>query len=140
MPAFVISRKVALPADKIWSVCKDFGKAPGPGVTVEVEEHGSPYAYNLGCVRVVTIGNVKVRERLIAIDPPRGFSYTILSGAPMKNHVGKAEIIPIGMKTEIRWNVEFQPKVPGIGWIVSMVTKKAVNQYIDAIEKGAGMV
>jgi hypothetical protein len=31
--------------------------------------------------------------------------------------------------------VEFKPKVPGIGWIVSMVTKKAIHQYIDEIEK-----
>ena len=132
MPSFLLVRNVDVPADRVWGLCGDFTKSPGPGVVVQVEKEGNPH---VGAERTITIGSVKVRERLVAVDPPRGFSYTILSGAPMKEHLAKAEFIPRGATTEIRWNVEFKPKVPGIGWIVGMVTKKAVNQFIDEIEK-----
>lgn len=132
MPAFVLTRKVDVPADRVWGLCGDFTKSPGPGVLVQVEKNGDPH---IGAERTITIGSVKVRERLVAVDPSRSFSYTVLSGAPMKEHLAKVELNPHGSSTEIRWSVEFKPKVPGIGWIVSMVTKKAINQYIDEIEK-----
>jgi len=137
MTAFVVTRKVDVPVDKVWSLCGDFTKSPGPGVLVEVEGRGNANSNNVGAIRTITIGSVKVRERLVSVDPSRSFSYTILSGAPMKDHLGKAEFIPQGASTEIRWNVEFKPKVPGIGWIVGMVTRKAINQFIDEVEKAA---
>jgi len=66
---------------------------------------------------------------------PKSFTYQILSGAPMKEHHAKVEFISHGSSTEIRWTVEFTPKIPGIGWFVALVTKKAINRYIDEIEK-----
>ncbi|MEW6374591.1 MAG: hypothetical protein AB1502_02220 [Thermodesulfobacteriota bacterium] len=41
------------------------------------------------------------------------------------------------VSTEIRWTVEFTPKIPGIGWVVGRITKKAINQFIDEIEKAS---
>ncbi len=135
MSAFVVTRKIDLPLQKVWSICGDFTKSPGPGITVQVEEKGNTANNNVGAIRTITIGTVRVRESLEAVRPQQSFTYKILSGAPMKDHIAIAEFIPRGSSTEIRWNVEFKPKVPGIGWIVGMVTKKAINQYIDEIEK-----
>ena len=137
MTAFVVTRKVDIPSDKVWNLCGDFAKSPGPGVLVEVEEKGNAGSNNVGAIRTITIGSVKVRERLVSVDPPRTFSYTVLSGAPMMGHLGKAEFIPQGAATEIRWSAEFKPRVPGTGWIVGMVTRKAINHLIDEIEKAA---
>jgi len=78
-----------------------------------------------------------VRERLDSIDPPKSFAYIILSGAPIKNHSGKAEFIPKGSSTEIRWSGEFSPKIPFTGWICCKVSKGAVNGLIDEIEKSS---
>jgi len=135
MKAFTITRKVDLPVEKVWEIAGDFKKSPGPGIMVEVENQGDPASQGVGSIRTITIGKVKVRERLESINAPKSFTYRILSGAPMKDHLAKGEFIPQGASTEIRWTVEFTPKIPGIGWFVALVTKKAVNRYIDEIEK-----
>jgi polyketide cyclase/dehydrase/lipid transport protein len=137
MIEFTIVRKVGLPVEKIWALCGDFAKSPGPGVRIYLEARGNPSAQGVGAERTIAIGQVRVRERLIAVDPLRSYTYTILSGSPMKSHFAKAEFIPRGASTEIRWDVTFIPKIPGTGWIVGMVTKKAVNRYIDEIEKAS---
>ncbi len=99
---------------------------------------GRSSLHGAGAIRTITIGKVRVRERLESLDPAnKSFSYKILSGAPMKEHLAKAEFFPRGLSTEIRMSVHFKPAIPGIGWIVANVTKKAINQYLDAVEKAA---
>ncbi len=135
MTAFIVSRKVDVPADKVWGVAGDFHKSPGPGINVIVEKRGNPRSNGTGAERTITIGSVCVRERLLSVNAPQSFTYTILSGAPLKDHRAKVDFIPHGSATEIRCAVEFTPKVPWTGWIVGMITKKALNRYIDEIEK-----
>ncbi|MDA8100928.1 MAG: SRPBCC family protein [Nitrospiraceae bacterium] len=134
MKSFTITRMIAAPTEKVWSTVKDFHRTPGPGVKVEMVTAGSG-PEGAGAERTITIGSVKVRERLLSMGPGTTFTYRILAGAPMKDHKATATLAPNGTSTEIRWDVSFTPKVPGIGWIVAMVTKKAVNQYLDAVER-----
>jgi hypothetical protein len=134
MKNFTVTRKIASPAEKVWAVAGNFQRSPGHGVEVVVEAAGNGPG-GAGTERTVAIGSVRVRERLLSVGPGTTFCYTILSGAPMKDHKATVTFTPSGASTEVRWDVVFAPKIPGIGWIVEMVTKKAVNQYIDAIER-----
>jgi polyketide cyclase/dehydrase/lipid transport protein len=136
MANFILTRTIAAPVDKVWAVGGDFMKAPGPGVEVKVEKRGND-TDNVGAERTITIGSVKVRERLETVGPGKSFSYKILSGAPMKDHLATATFTAKGSATEIRWVVALTPKIPGIGWIVALVTKKTVNQYLDVVAKAA---
>jgi hypothetical protein len=134
MTTLSIARTLDLPVEKVWEIAGDFKKSPGPGVSVEVEDPGDPASQGVGSIRTITIGKVKVRERLESINAPKSFTYRILSGAPMKDHLAKAEFIPQGSSTEVRFTYEFTPKIIGIGWLVSLMVKKAINSYIDEIE------
>jgi len=136
MADFIMSRTIASPVEKVWALAGDFLKAPGPGVEVKVEKRGNG-SDHIGAERTITIGSVKVRERLESVGPGKSFSYKILSGAPMKDHRATAVFTANGSSTEIRWDVVFTPKIPGIGWIVAMVTQNAVNQYLDVVAKAA---
>ncbi len=135
MKSFTISRRIDLPAEKVWDIAGNFHKSPGPGIVVKPEKKDPLGSAGAGAERTITIGSVCVRERLLSVNAPQSFSYTILSGAPLKDHRAKVDVIPRGPATEIRWAVEFAPKIPGTGWVVGMVTKKAVNRFIDEIEK-----
>ncbi|MFC1849875.1 SRPBCC family protein [candidate division CSSED10-310 bacterium] len=137
MTTFNVTRKLDFPVDKVWEIAGDFQKSPGPGIIVEVEDPGNPALGGVGAIRTITIGKVKVRERLESVDAPRSYTYKILSGAPMKDHLAKGEYIPRGAATEVRFTIEFTPKIFGIGWLVALITKKAVNRYIDEIEMTA---
>ncbi len=138
MKTFTMTRKVDAPVSTVWSIAADFTASPGGGITVDVEDRGDAHSHGTGAIRTITIGKVRVREKLESVDPAgKSFTYRILSGAPMKDHHARAEFASNGSSTEVRWNVEFTPKIPGTGWIVANVTRKAINQYLDAVERAA---
>ena len=134
MTAFTITRKLDLPSDKAFDIISNFTRSPSPNIPVEVEKVGDPESNGVGTVRTITIGKVRVRERLESVNPPNSFTYTILSGAPMKDYLGKVKISQQEAKSVIHWNVKFTPKVPGTGWIGAIVSKKAINRLIDEME------
>ncbi len=136
MGTFTITRKLDLPAEKVWATVSDFNRAPSPAIIIEVEKEGDPEASGIGAIRNITIGRAKARERLESVDAPNSITYRMLSGAPVKEYVGTVEIKAQEDSTILNWYVKLTPKIPGIGWIVGMVIKKAINRFIDAIEEG----
>lgn len=136
MATFTITRKLDLPSEKVWATVSDFTRAPSSAIIIEVEEKGDPEANGVGAVRNINIKGAKARERLEVVDAPNSITYRMLSGAPVKDYHGTVNVIAQDAATLINWDVKFIPKIPGIGWIVTMVIKKAINRYIDAIEEG----
>lgn len=135
MASYTIKRTVELPIDNVWSLIGDFTKSPGPGITVEVEKEGDTEAGGVGTIRTITIGKVRVRERLETANPPHSFSYRILSGAPMKEYHGNVKFEPKDDSTIIQWHAELKPKFPLTGWVCCKVAKDTVNRLIDEVER-----
>jgi len=136
MATFTITRKLDLPSEKVWATVSDFTRAPSPAIIIEVEKEGDPEASGIGAIRNINIKGAKAKERLEAVDAPNSITYSMLSGAPVKEYLGTVKVIAQNGATLINWDVKLIPKIPGIGWIVAMVIKKAINRYIDAIEEG----
>ena len=134
MTTFTITRELDLPSEKAFAIISDFTRSPSPNIAVKVEKKGDPESNGVGTIRTITIGKVRVRERLESVTPPNAFTYSILSGAPMKDYLGNVEIAPQEAKSIVRWNVKFTPKIPGTGWIGAIVSKKTINRLIDEME------
>ena len=135
MTVYSFRREVKLPIEKVWSLIGDFSKAPGPGIKVEVEKEGDMDANGIGTIRKLTIGKLCVREILDSANPPYTFTYRILSGAPMKEYLGKVRFEPRDNSTIIHWSAELTPKIPYTGWICSKVASDAQHCLIDEVEK-----
>ncbi len=135
MTVYSFRREVKMPIEKVWSLIGDFTKAPGPGITVEVEKKGDMDANGIGTIRKITIGKVCVREILDSANPPYTFAYRILSGAPMKEYLGKVRLESRESSTIIHWSAELTPKIPYTGWICSKVASDAQHCLIDEVEK-----
>ena len=135
MATLTLARKVNLPIEKVWSLIGDFTASPGPDIKVEVEKEGDPNKGGAGTIRIITIGKVRVKEILDTANPPNSFTYRILSGAPMKEYHGKVNFEDRDGATMIYWQSEIKPKIPFTGPILVKVTKGAVNDLIDAVEK-----
>ena len=90
--------------------------------TVGEKEHG------IGTTRYITIGFFKVKERLESINPPDGFNYKLLSGAPIRNYLGTVKILPKEFRSEIQWKVRFDPKIPYTGWLCGVICKSTINR------------
>jgi len=50
MTIYSFRREVKLPIEKVWSLIGDFTKAPGPGISVEVEKKGDMDANGIGTI------------------------------------------------------------------------------------------
>ncbi len=135
MPSYSFERTINLPIEKVWSLIGDFTQSPGPDISVTVEKDGDPKAGGAGTTRKIKIGKVCVREILDTADPPRGFTYRILSGAPMKNYIGKVAFEDKSGRTLIRWSADLTPKIPFTGGICWKVAKGAIQKLIDSAEK-----
>jgi hypothetical protein len=119
----------------VWSLIGDFTKAPSPEIKVEVEKEGDMEANGIGTIRKLTIGKLCVREILDSANPPYAFTYRILSGAPMKEYLGKVRFEPKENSTIIYWSADLTPKIPFTGWICSKVASDAQHCLIDEVEK-----
>jgi uncharacterized protein YndB with AHSA1/START domain len=134
MGRFKLERIIEAPLEKVWAAA-DFTKSAGP-FPMDVENEGDLALHGIGFQRAVISGKRKVVERLLGIDPPHSYTYTLLEGVPVKKgYLGKVEFTPKGDATQIKWSGTFIPKVPGTGWLITLVTKKIVNKIIDAIEE-----
>jgi hypothetical protein len=135
MTVYSFRREVKLPIEKVWSLIGDFTKAPGSRITLEVEKEGDMDANGVGTIRKITIGKVCVREILDSANPPYTFAYRILSGALMKEYLGKVRLEPRESSTIVHWKAELTPKIPLTGWICSKVASDMQHCLIDEVEK-----
>jgi hypothetical protein len=135
MAVYSFSREMKLPIEKVWSLIGDFTKAPSPEIKVEVEKAGDMEANGIGTIRKLTIGKLCVREILDSANPPYAFTYRILSGAPMKEYLGKVRFEPKENSTIIYWSADLTPKIPFTGWICSKVASDTQHCLIDEVEK-----
>jgi len=129
-----LTRKSKIPLHKLWSLLSDFTGSPSPAFPVVVHEKGDPTHNGVGTIRTLTIGNITVMERLEAVTPSDSFMYSILSGSPVNQYLGKWKFRKEKDLTIVRWSADFKPKFPLIGWIIARVTKRVVHQIIDQIE------
>ena len=68
-----------------------------------------------------------------SVNAPNSITYSMLSGAPVKDYLGTINIVAQDDATLINWDVKLIPKILGIGWIVAMAIRKAINRFIDSI-------
>lgn len=86
--------RIARPADAVWKLASNFAAIATwfPGLTdVKVEGSG------VGAVRHAAGKVGTVSEKLVALDPAAmSFSYSIIAGAPMGDHLATVQVRPDG--------------------------------------------
>lgn len=90
----------------------------------------------VGAVRVFRSrwrgSKVTSRERVVELVPGRRFSYTLLSGLPLRDYRADVDLSPADEGTTIRWRSSFQPKIPGTGWLY----RRILTEFIQACAAG----
>jgi len=137
MASFTFTREVAAPAETVFAVLTDHARYAEitPLRRSELEREGDPAPNGVGAIRKLTAVGPPLREEVIAYQAPSRFSYTLLSGVPVRDHVGTVELTPEDGRTRMVYAVRTQPTVPLIGPVVVAVTKQAVKQLVDGIVK-----
>lgn len=138
MASFTYEREVAAPAETIFAVLTEhhlYAEITPMRKSV-LEREGEPAPNGVGAIRVLTSVGPPLREEVVAYQPPTRFSYKLLSGAPVRDHVGTVEMTPRGDgATRVVYAVRTTPTLPLVGGAVVGVVKLAIRQLLDGIVK-----
>jgi len=137
MASFTFVREIAAPPETVFEVLTDHrGYADiTPVRKVEMEREGEPAPNGVGAIRVLSSVGPPLREEVLAYESPSRFSYTVLSGLPVRDHVGTVELTPNGVGTKVVYAVRTHATVPVVGWAVVAVIKQAIKQLLGGVAK-----
>jgi uncharacterized protein YndB with AHSA1/START domain len=137
MASFKYVRQVAAPPEIVFDVLTDHRRYPE--ITslrkAELEREGEPSPNGVGAIRVLAVAGPPMREEVIAFERPYRFAYKILSGLPVRDHVGTVEMQPSGSGTEITYAVKTTPTLPLGGPVFMLFLKKAIRDLIGGVAK-----
>jgi uncharacterized protein YndB with AHSA1/START domain len=137
MASFTYERQVAAPVETVFEVLTDHRRyaAITPMRKSVLEREGEPAPNGVGAIRVLAAVGPPLREQVIAYEPPTRFSYELLSGAPVRDHVGTVELTPRDGGTRVVYAVHTTPTLPLGGGAVIAVVKQGIKALLSGIVK-----
>jgi len=133
--SFTLTREVSAPPETVFEVLTDHRRYAEitPVRRSVLEREGEPAPNGVGAIRKLTAVGPPLREEVLTYEPSSRFSYTLLSGAPLRDHVGTVELTPSGSGTSVVYAVRTTPTVPVVGAVAVAVAKRAIKQLLDGI-------
>jgi len=133
--SFRFQRRVRASPETVFDVLTDhrgYAKIT-PIRRAELEREGDPAPNGVGAIRRLSAVGPPLREEVLTYEPARRFSYTVLSGVPLRDHLGTVELAPDGDATEVVYAVRAEPTLPLAAGAVVAVSRKAVKLLLDGI-------
>lgn len=137
MASFTFTREIDAPAQTVFEVLTDHRRYTEltPLRKAELEREGEADVNGVGAIRRLTAVGPPMREEVIAYEAPSRFSYTVLSGLPVRDHVGTVELSGADGRTTMVYAVRTQPTLPVVGFAVLAVIKQGIKGLIDGVAK-----
>jgi uncharacterized protein YndB with AHSA1/START domain len=135
--SFTFNREIAAPPETVFDVLTDHRRYSQltPLRKSVLEREGETDPNGVGAIRKLTAVGPPMREEVIAYEAPSRFSYTVLSGLPVRDHVGTVELTPSGGGTKMVYAVKTQPTLPVVGFAVVAAVKQGVKGLIGGVAK-----
>jgi uncharacterized protein YndB with AHSA1/START domain len=106
-----------------------------------LDREGIPAPNGVGAIRRLEAIGPPIVEEVTEYQRPTRYAYKLLSGAPVRDHVGTIELREAGTGTAVSWHLRSTSKIPGLDWLLSPVLKKVIGGLfkgaITAAEGGA---
>jgi uncharacterized protein YndB with AHSA1/START domain len=133
--SFTLTREIAAPAEIVFEVLTDHRRYSEltPLRKSELEREGEPAPNGVGAIRKLTAVGPPMREEVIAYEAPRRFSYTVLSGLPVRDHIGTVELAESNGGTRMVYALRTEPTLPALGGVVIVAIKQAIKGLIDGV-------
>jgi uncharacterized protein YndB with AHSA1/START domain len=141
MATFTLERTTTAPMETVFDVLTDhcgYADISAPRKVV-LEREGDPAPNGVGAVRRIHLGPglPPLREEVTLYDRPGRFAYKLLSGLPVRDHVGQVTLSHAGGGTHVSYRVETHPTLPGIGHAAVGGTRVAITLLLRDILKAA---
>jgi uncharacterized protein YndB with AHSA1/START domain len=139
LASFTLFREVAAPPETVFDVLTDHRRYSEltPLRKSVLEREGEPAPNGVGSIRVLSAVGPSLREETIVYQRPSRFSYKLLSGLPVRDHVGTVSLEAAGDGTKVTYAVRTNPTLPLIGGAVVAVVRQGVTQLLNGISAEA---
>lgn len=139
MASFTLVREVNAPPEAVFDALTDHRRYAEmtPLRKSELEREGEPAPNGVGAIRVLSAVGPPLREETIVYEPPTRFAYTLLSGLPVRDHVGTVSLEPNGDGTKVTYAVKTIPTLPLAGGVVVAAVKQGVKQLLNGVSAEA---
>jgi uncharacterized protein YndB with AHSA1/START domain len=137
MASFTYTREIAAPPEIVFEVLTDHRRYTEitPLRKAELEREGEPAPNGVGAIRALTAVGPPMREEVLAYEPDRRFSYKLLSGLPVRDHVGTVELTPSEAGTSVVYAVRTTPTLPLVGGPFLVGMKVGIRQLLGGVAK-----
>jgi uncharacterized protein YndB with AHSA1/START domain len=137
--SFTLVREVKAPPETVFDVLADHRRYAEitPLRKSVLEREGEPAPNGVGSVRVLTAVGPPLREETIAYQRPGRFSYRLLSGLPVRDHVGTVSLEPSAGGTVVTYAVRTMPTLPVLGTLVVFFVRQGVTQLLNGVSAEA---
>ena len=113
-------------ADYVWAVRRS-----------TLDREGVPAPNGVGAIRRIEAVGPPIVEEIIDYRRPTRYAYKMLSGAPVRDHVGTVELREAGAGTEVSWHLRSTPTIPGSNWLLSAVLHRVIGELLKGAVKAA---
>ena len=113
-------------ADHVWAVRRS-----------TLDREGTPAPNGVGAIRRIEAVGPPVVEEIIDYQRPTRYAYKMLSGAPVRDHVGTVELREAGTGTEVSWHLRSTPTIPGSNWLLSAVLHRVIGELLKGAVNAA---
>lgn len=139
MASFTLAREVKAAPEVVFDVLTDHRRYSEISRLRKstLEREGDPAPNGVGAIRVLTAVGPPIREEVVVYERPSRFSYKILSGLPVRDHLGTVSLEPRGEGgTRVVYALKAIPTIP-VGGIVMLVLKRAVTELLNGVASEA---
>ena len=134
MTEFTLTRTTTAPIETVFDALTDHRAIADYVWAVRrstLDREGTPAPNGLGAVRRLEALGPPIVEEIIEYQRPTGYAYKMVSGAPVRDHVGTVALREVGTGTEVSWHLRSTPKIPGLDWLLSPVLKRVIGELLN---------
>lgn len=136
MIELTITRISTAPIETMFDAMTDHWELSGTTWLVRrstIDREGTPAPNGIGTIRrLKSIGTTFVEE-IVAYERPTRWAYTLLAGAPIRDHLATIGLREVNGGTEVRWHVQAAMTIPGLDHVMLPVFTK----FVDELLRGA---
>jgi uncharacterized protein YndB with AHSA1/START domain len=133
--SFTLFREVDAPPEVVFDVLTDHRRYSE--ITrlrkSTLEREGDPAPDGVGAIRVLAAVGPPIREEVVVYERPSRFSYKVLSGLPLRDHLGTVSLEPSDGATRVTYALKAIPTVPFAGKVVMLGLKRAVTELLNGV-------
>ena len=136
MAEFTLTRSIEAPPEVVFDTVTDHRRYPEytPIRRAELEREGESEPNGLGAIRALHVAGPPMRERVVGFERPRLFVYELLSGLPVRDHVGTVSVEPDGSGSVMTYRIETTPTVPLVGFALVAGLRLGVGRLMAAVQ------